>query len=76
MREELFFLVIPEQKNDPRLLATFSETALQQWIAELPAANPGLAARLFQELLSELISVEMPAAKRLQALEQLRDSFF
>lgn len=71
-----FFLVIPEQKNDPRLLATFSETALQQWIAELPAANPGLAARLFQELLSELISVEMPAAKRLQALEQLRDSFF
>lgn len=71
-----FFLVIPEQKSDPQAASTFSEDALRQWIAELPTANPGLAARLFHELLGELISVEMPAAKRLQALELLRDSFF
>lgn len=71
-----FFLVIPEQKNDPQSLATFSDVALQHWITELPTANPGLAARLFQELLAELISVEMSAAKRLQALELLRESFF
>lgn len=70
-----FFLVIPEQKNDPRLLATFSDAALAQWVAELPTANPGLATRLFQEMLSELISLEMPAAKRLSALELLRPNF-
>lgn len=71
-----FFLVIPEQKSDPQLLASFGDDALKQWIAELPAANPGLAARLFYELLGELVTVEMPAAKRLHALEMLRDSFF
>lgn len=71
-----FFLVIPEQKNDKQLLASFTDDALKQWVSELPTANPGLAARLFHELLSELIAVEMPAAKRLQALELLRDSFF
>jgi hypothetical protein len=71
-----FFLVIPEQKNEPQLLASFTDDALRQWVAELPTANPGLAARLFHELLGELISVEMPAAKRLHALELLRDSFY
>lgn len=70
-----FFLVIPEQKNDPRLLATFSDVALSQWVAELPTANPGLATRLFQEMLAELISLQMPAAKRLSALEILRPNF-
>ncbi len=70
-----FFLVIPEQKNDPRHLVTFSDAALSQWVAELPTANPGLATRLFQEMLAELISLEMPAAKRLSALELLRPNF-
>lgn len=70
-----FFLVIPEQKNDPQLLATFSDAALAQWVAELPTANPGLATRLFQEMLAELISLQMPAAKRLSALELLRPNF-
>lgn len=70
-----FYLVIPEQKNDPRLLATFSDAALSQWVAELPTANPGLATRLFQEMLAELISLEMPVAKRLSCLEILRPNF-
>ncbi|MGZ5000408.1 MAG: hypothetical protein ACXV7F_08910, partial [Methylomonas sp.] len=70
-----FFLVIPEQKKDQRLLATFSDTALAQWVGELPTANPGLATRLFQEMLAELISLEMPAARRLSALELLRANF-
>lgn len=71
-----FFLVIPEQKHDPQALAAFGDDALRQWVSELPTANPGLAARLFHELLGELISVAMPAAKRLHALELLRDSFY
>ena len=70
-----FYLVIPEQKNDPRLKTTFSEPALAQWVSELPTANPGLATRLFQEMLADLISLEMPAAKRLNALELLRPNF-
>jgi cyclic-di-GMP-binding protein len=70
-----FYLVIPEQKNDPQLMATFSDAALTQWVTELPTANPGLATRLFQEMLGELISLGMPAAKRLSALELLRPNF-
>lgn len=70
-----FFLVIPEQKNDPQFLATFSEAALAQWVNELPTANPGLATRLFQEMLDMLISIEMPSAKRLSALELLKANF-
>ena len=69
-----FFLVIPEQRNDPQLLASFTEAALQQWVAELPTANPGLATRLFQDLLAELIALEMTTANRLAALELLRQS--
>lgn len=70
-----FFLVIPEQKNDPQSLASFAEPALQQWIADLPTANPGLATRLLQDLIAELISLEMPAVNRLTALELLRPTF-
>lgn len=70
-----FYLVIPEQKNDPQLVATFAEPALRQWVAELPAANPGLATRLFQDLITDLISLEMTTANRLTALELLRPQF-
>lgn len=70
-----FYLVIPEQKNDPQLVATFAESALREWISELPAANPGLATRLFQDLLRDLISLEMSPANRLNALELLRPQF-
>jgi hypothetical protein len=70
-----FFLVIPERKNDPQLVATFAEPALRQWVAELPTANPGLATRLFQDLTNDLISLEMTTANRLNALEVLRPQF-
>lgn len=70
-----FFLVIPEQKNNSQLLKTFSEQALKQWVAELPTANPGLATRLFQDLVNDLISLEMSNANRLNALEILRPQF-
>lgn len=70
-----FFLVIPAQKNDPQLVATFVEPALKQWVAELPTANPGLATRLFQDLINDLISLQMTTANRLSALEQLRPQF-
>jgi len=70
-----FFLVIPEQKNDSQLAKTFAEPALRQWVAELPTANPGLATRLFQDLVNDLISLEMSNANRLNALELLRQQF-
>jgi len=70
-----FFLVIPEQRNDPQALVSFTETALQRWVSDLPTANPGLATRLFQDLITELISLEMTSANRLAALETLRPTF-
>jgi hypothetical protein len=70
-----FYLVIPEQKTDPQLAATFAEPALRQWVSELPTANPGLATRLFQDLLQDLISLDMSASNRLNALEVLRPQF-
>ncbi len=70
-----FFLVIPEQINDPQQLAWFSDVNLAKWIDDLPAANPGLSTRLFQEMLTELLSIEMPTARRLSTLELLKASF-
>ncbi|MDD2759191.1 MAG: hypothetical protein PHH11_02735 [Methylomonas sp.] len=70
-----FFLVIPEQKNDAHLAATFAEPALRQWVSELPTANPGLATRLFQDFVNDLISLEMSNANRLNALEMLRPQY-
>lgn len=70
-----FYLVVPEQRKDPQMAATFAEPVLRQWIAELPSANPGLATRLFQDLINDLVSLEMTAANRLAALELLRPQF-
>lgn len=70
-----FFLVIPEQKIAPQFEAAFAESTLTQWVSELPAGNPGLATRLFQDLLEELISLHLPTSNRLSALEILRQSF-
>jgi len=70
-----FFLVIPEQKNDPELLLVFEEDTLTQWLAELPTANLGLATRLLHDLVIEMNSLLMSAQKRLDALELLRHNF-
>ena len=70
-----FFLVIPEQNKNPDLLKSFEEIALQQWIMELPTANPGLATRLLFDLLKEFTRLDMDTQKRLAALEMLRPSY-
>ncbi len=70
-----FFLVIPDQQKKPEQLQMFESTALQQWLDELPTANPGLSTRLFFDLLKECNKLEMDAAMRLEALELLRPNY-
>lgn len=69
-----FYLVIPAQQNDPRRLKEFSSKALQQWITELPTANPGLATRLLYDFIKDCNSIEMDSQMRLDALEIVRPS--
>lgn len=70
-----FFLVIPPQKNQPQRLKEFETKApLQQWLNELPTANPGLASRLIYDFIKEFNSIEMGFQMRLDALEVLRPS--
>jgi len=70
-----FFLVIPDQQKNPEQLQMFEPTALQQWLDELPTANPGLSTRLFFDLVKECNKLEMDAAMRLEALELLRPNY-
>ena len=69
-----FYLVIPKQQVDAQRLKQFDAKILEQWLAELPIANPSLAARLFYDYLTDFNAVKMPAQIRLDALEQLRPS--
>lgn len=69
-----YFLVIPKQQDYPLRLRDFETRALQQWIDELPTANPGLATRLMHDLLTEFNTLHMSAQLRLEALELLRPS--
>lgn len=69
-----FFLVIPRQQNSPNRLQEFEAKILQQWIDELPTANPELSARLLQDLIMDLNTIAMPAQLRLDTLELLRPS--
>jgi hypothetical protein len=73
--KQSFFLVIPKQKNDPQRLKEFDEKILEQWIAELPIANPLLASRLLYDYTMELNALKMPAQLRLDTLEKLRPGF-
>lgn len=70
-----FFLVIPEQKKDPQFKLALSEASLKQWVSELPTANPGLTTRLYQEILENIISFDMPSVDRLNALELIKPDF-
>ena len=70
-----FFLVIPTQHKKPDQEKAFEERALQQWIQELPTANPGLSTRLLHDLIKEFNNLRMEPQKRLEALESLRSSF-
>ena len=64
-----FFLVIPTQQKNSQRLIEFESKALQNWIAELPTANPGLATRLLHDLLIDFNTIEMTTQMRLDALE-------
>ena len=70
-----FFLVIPAQQKNPDLLVTYESAAVNQWVSELPTANPSLASRLFYDFVEEFNSIEMSAQKRLDILEILRPHF-
>ncbi len=70
-----FFLVIPIQKRNAERSKCFEESALKQWIMELPTANPDLAARLLHDLIEGANRLEMDAKARLEALEILRPSY-
>jgi hypothetical protein len=69
-----FYLVIPKQENNPQRTKDYEAKPLQQWINELPAANPGLATRLVHDLIIELNTLSVSADLRIAALEQLRPS--
>jgi len=70
-----FFLVIPDQQKNPEQLLLFQEAALQNWLVELPTANPGLATRLLFDLILQSNKLQMGTEMRLQALETLRPSY-
>jgi hypothetical protein len=69
-----FYLAVPRQQNDPSRLKEFEIKALQQWIAELPTANPGLTTRLIYDFIREFNTIEMTVQLRLDALEHIRSS--
>lgn len=67
-----FFLVIPAQDSKPGRLKEFEPKALEQWLFELPTANPGLATRLIHDFITDFNGLSMGFQMRLDALEQLR----
>lgn len=71
-----FFLVIPEQQSNNDLLALYEKDAVDQWVSELPTANPSLATRLLYDFIEGFNKVEMSAQKRLDVLERLEPHFF
>jgi len=70
-----FFLVIPEQQKRPDLSVSFESASIEQWINDLPVANPGLSTRLLYEFIKEFNTVKMPIQQRLDVLEALTPSF-
>jgi cyclic-di-GMP-binding protein len=67
-----FFLVIPAQETRPERLKLFEPKALEQWLFELPTANPSLATRLIQDFITDFNALKMPFQLRLDALELMR----
>jgi len=70
-----FFLVIPAQQEDPVRLELYAETALKQWVDELPIANLSLATRLLHDFMHESNKLLMTAQQRLDYLELLRPCY-
>lgn len=66
--------MIPAQEANALRLKEFEERALNQWVDELPTANPALATRLLLDFLTRFNGLEMPFQLRLDSLEILRPS--
>jgi len=70
-----FYLVIPKQQSNENLLASYDKGTVNNWLSELPTANPSLSTRLFFEYVDELNHIEISVQKRLDVLELLRPQF-
>jgi hypothetical protein len=70
-----FFLIIPPQRKSAEHSKPFKESALRQWVEQLPTANPSLATRLFHDIVVDFNQIEMESTARLEALEILRPSY-
>jgi hypothetical protein len=67
-----FFLVIPAQEARAGRIKEFEAKALEQWLFELPTANPSLATKLIHDFIIEFNIIQMPLQLRLDALELVR----
>ncbi len=70
-----FYLVIPKQQENKNLLASYDKVTINNWLSELPTANPSLSTRLFYDYIDELNHTEISIQKRLDVLELLRPQF-
>lgn len=70
-----FFLVLPEQREDPVSSKMYDEAALRQWIDELPIADVSLSTRLLHDFIAHSNKLVMSAQKRMVYLEIIRSSY-
>ena len=70
-----FFLIIPDQREDPVSLKMYEESTVKQWVDELPVVNISLATRLLHDFIHESNQLVMSAPKRMSYLEVLRTSY-
>ncbi len=70
-----FFLVIPTQQDDPVSVKLYTESAVQQWVAELPIANLAHSARALYDFIRKSNELLMPVQQRMEVLEGLRHSY-
>ncbi len=70
-----FFLVIPTQEDNSKLLASYEKEAVIEWIKDLPTANPALSTRLLYDFIETFNELKTPSQHRLDVIELLRPSF-
>ncbi|MCK5871738.1 MAG: hypothetical protein KAG26_02835 [Methylococcales bacterium] len=75
MRNSCFLNIPPVIKSSTNLDA-YQHEALEQWIIDLPIANPTLTTFLFRDFLMELNQTKMRVALRLDTLETIKPVFF
>ncbi len=70
-----FYLVIPQQQKNKSLEASYEKSTIDQWLTDLPTANPSLSTRLLFDFVYELNNTKLSTQKRLDTLELLRPQF-